>query len=107
MGFAVARVLALVLLRILTACPLMACGPALDSDCCHRSQPSPTSCPKTTLQECPYSLLEKGKTATAMVHVLSAALEPVSPDASDSNAYSIHTKTRLPTSKRLSLPIPV
>src|SRR5258708_20297261 len=107
MRFAVAAVMALVLLSILTVCPLMACGPVLDSDCCHRSQPSPTSCPKTTLQECPYSLLEKGKTATAIVHVLSAALEPVSPDVSDSSAYTIHSTNTFPTSNRLYLRIRV
>jgi hypothetical protein len=101
----VASVLALVLLSILTVCPLMACGPTLDSSCCH---PSPASCPKTTLQECPYSLLEKGKTATAMAHVLSVALQPVSSDAGVSAAYSfIQSKNRVPSSNGLYLRIRV
>ena len=96
-----------VLLSILTVCPLMACGPALDSDCCHRSQPSPT-CPKTTLQECPYSLLEKGKTAAAVTQVLSVALDPVSPDVSVSDDYSfIQTTNRVPSSNGLYLRIRV
>jgi len=100
--------MALVLLSILTVCPLMACGPALDSDCCHRSQPSPTSCPKTTLQECPYSLLDKGKTATAMVHALSVALEPVPLDVSVSDPSSfIRNKNRVPSSNGLYLRIRV
>jgi hypothetical protein len=94
--------MALVLLGILTVCPLMACGLMLDNRCCHDSQSPPTSCPKTTLQECPYSLLEKGKTATAMAHVLSAALEQVSHAVSVPDAYSfIPSTNRVPSSNGL------
>ncbi len=103
-----ASVLALALLSILTVCPLMACGFMLDSRCCHDSQSLPLSCPKATLQDCPYTLLEKGKTATAMAQVSSVALEPVSSTASDSHAHSfIQHKNRVPNSNGLYLRIRV
>jgi len=108
MRFAVAAVMALVLLSILTVCPLMACGPALDSDCCHRSQPSPTSCPRNTVQACPYLLLENGKTVTAAAHIPNATHDSVSPEFAVSDTYTfIGSDSRIPSSHGLYLRIRV
>jgi len=105
MRFAVASVMALMLLSILTVCPLMACGPVLDSRCCH---PSPTSCPETRVQKCPYLLLENGKTTTVAAHILNAALDPVSPEAGVSDADTfIGNDSRIPSSYGLYLRIRV
>jgi len=103
MRFAVASLMALVLLSILTVCPLMACGPAPDIRCCNDS-----SCPKTTVQECPYVLLEKGKTATATAHLLNATHGPVSPGLNALGAYTpIGSESRIPSSHGLYLRIRV
>lgn len=94
--------MALALLGILTACPLMACGLLSTSPpCCHHT-------PKNTVQVCPYLLLEKGKTSAAMAHPLSATLDPVSHDFSVSVASSfIGSESRIPNSHGLYLRIRV
>ena len=103
MRLAVASLMALVLLSILTVCPLMACGPVPDNRCCHDS-----SCPKTAVQECPYVLLGKGKTATATAHLLNATLDPVSPGLNALGAYTpIGIESRISSSHGLYLHIRV
>jgi hypothetical protein len=57
----VASAMTLVLLAIVTLCPLMACPPTVPS-CCHKPETK-------TVPDCPYSILQKSKTNSAPTHV--------------------------------------
>lgn len=74
MRTAVSITLAFVLITFLAICPSMACplnaGPQAGG-CCHKSHQGHNSCPSPVL-DCPYLILEKGKTAVA----ISTALAP-------------------------------
>ena len=59
MRTAVAFVMAVMLVSIATVCPAIACplgqvSGTQSRSCCHQPQPQPTSCPRTTIQSCPY-----------------------------------------------------
>lgn len=51
----------IVLLGLLILCPLPM-NALTDHSCCHKTQHQPR-CPLPTVQDCPYFILEKGKTA--------------------------------------------
>jgi hypothetical protein len=57
----VASSMTLVLLAIVTLCPLMACPPTTPS-CCHKPETK-------TVPDCPYSILQKSKTNPAPTYV--------------------------------------
>jgi hypothetical protein len=103
MRSAVSSLLVLLLLSILTLCPLMACAHSASDQCCDRS-----SCPKTSAPECSYLLLEKSKSATPVSHLASLALNPVAPilDVSAPQTF-IAAESRLPSSHGLYLRIRV
>jgi hypothetical protein len=109
----VAFTMALVLVSILAVCPLMACPLTAGSGevgkpCCHKSQTQPASCPRTTVQDCPYFILENSKTAKTASQTFVIGLPPVSPEVSVSDGFSIlPAKTRLPNSAGLFLRIRV
>jgi hypothetical protein len=103
MRISVAAVMVLVLLSILTVCPL-----AASEQCCKGSHGAPTSCPNTSLQHCPYLLLEKGKTAAATVTAMNAQEATTSPDFIVSDSYPVlENESRVPSSQGLYLRIRV
>jgi hypothetical protein len=70
----VASVAVVFLLSLLALCPLPACAMALaHQGCCHKSQTLP-QCPIPTLQDCPYFILEKGKTAPSVASFCTSSL---------------------------------
>jgi hypothetical protein len=71
MRTALAIGMAMLLLSIVTLCPVLACPlTASAKSCCHRSE-SP-ACP-VTIQACPYLLVDKGQTAPVVAIPLSAS----------------------------------
>jgi hypothetical protein len=79
MRSAVATFLAVLLLGVITVCPLLACPLKTDSaatnkSCCHKSHSTPAPCPPPAIQNCPYMALERGKAAPVMAQILTAAL---------------------------------
>jgi len=99
----VATFVTAVLLGLFAMCPLPACAMAQAHACCHKSQTQP-HCPMPTVQDCPYFILEKGKT-TPSVASLTPALAQVM--ASDFHVpdpfFTVRTETRLPDSAGLYL----
>jgi hypothetical protein len=99
--------MAMLLLSIITLCPVMACPltPATKT-CCHRPGTQTPPCPQT-IQKCPYLLLDKGETAAAAI-LLALALQPASPDLPVLDVRSFTgTENRLPDSSDLYLRIRV
>jgi hypothetical protein len=102
----VAFMMALVLLSIITVCPLIACplvdgSGAASKGCCHKQQPAPRPC---TLQVCPYAILESGKTVAMIAQTLTVGLLPISPEAPTSGPFSsIQVANRIPDSAGLFL----
>src|SRR5438067_892681 len=113
MKTAVAFMLALMLLSIVAVCPLMACSIAGGSDgggesCCHKSQHPPASCPRTTVRDCPYFVLENGKTPDAASALFTICFHPILTDIAVSSHVSILPgESRLPNSAGLFLGIRV
>ena len=113
MRTAVAFVLALMLVSIATVCPAVACplgqvSSTQSRSCCHQPQPQPTSCPRTTIQNCPYLSLEKSTAATTTPDAVSVSLTPVSPELPVWNRLSsFGIEDRLPNSAGLFLRIRV
>ena len=78
MRTAVAIVATLLVLSVITACPLLACPlnadyAAAGKSCCHKSHSAPKPC-EPTARNCPYDMLERGKTTPVLAHILSVAL---------------------------------
>lgn len=99
--------MAMLLLSIITLCPVMACPltPATKA-CCHRPGTQTPPCPQT-IQKCPYLLLDKGKTAAAAI-LLAVALHAASPNRTVLDARSFTpTENRLPDSSDIYLRIRV
>src|SRR6266478_8456650 len=113
MRTAVAFVMAVMLLSIATVCPAIACplgqvSGTQSRSCCHQPQPQPTSCPRTTIQSCPYLSLEKSTAATTTPDAVSVSLNPVSPELPIVNRLSsFGIEDRLPDSSGLFLRIRV
>jgi hypothetical protein len=111
MKTAVAFMMALMLLSIVAVCPLMACAIAVGSDggdesCCHKSQQAPASCPRTTVRDCPYVVLENAKTPGAGSPVVAFTFLPAATDIAVSPHCSIlSAESRLPNSAGLFLRI--
>jgi hypothetical protein len=109
----VACMMALMLLSIVAVCPLMACPIAAGSDsggasCCRKSQHPPASCPRTTVRDCPYLVLENSKTPDTALPILAFILHPISTDIVVSSYFSIlPAESRLPNSAGLLLRIRV
>jgi hypothetical protein len=57
---AIASAMVLLLLSVVPLCALIAC-PVTVSSCCHKQ-------PAKTLPDCPYSILQKGKTNPTAIH---------------------------------------
>src|SRR5260370_6344533 len=112
MGRAVALVMAVMLVSIATVCPAVACplgqvSGTQSRSCCHQPQPQPTSCPRTTIQSCPYLSLEKSTAATTTPDAVSVSLNPVSPELPVLNRLSpFGIEDRLPNSAGPFLPSP-
>ena len=75
-----ALAMVLMLLSIVTVCPLLACplmerSAAASHSCCHHKAAHPAPCPMQTARECPYTILGKsdrnpaGSPATALLPV--------------------------------------
>src|SRR6266852_8560773 len=109
MRTAVAFVMAVMLVGIATVCPAIACplgqvSGTQSRSCCHQPQPQPTSCPRTTIQSCPYLSLEKSTAATTTPDAVSLSLNPVSPELPVLNRLSpFGIEDRLPNSAGLFL----
>ncbi len=109
----VAFVMAVMLVSIATVCPAIACplgqvSGTQSRSCCHQPQPQPTSCPRTTIQSCPYLSLEKSTAATTTPDAVSVSLTPVSPELPVLNRLSpFGIEDRLPNSAGLFLRIRV
>ena len=113
MKTAVACMMALMLLSIVAVCPMMACSIAMGPDaggdsCCHKSQQPPASCPRTTVRDCPYFVLENAKTPKPAPAIIAFTFYPVSTDIAVSSHFSIlPAENRLPNSAGLFLRIGV
>ena len=113
MKTAVAFMMALMLLSIVAVCPLMACpitaGPDGGSEsCCHKSQHPPASCPRTTVRDCPYLVLENSKTPETAPPIAAFIFHPISTDIAVSSCFSIlPAESRLPNAAGLFLLIRV
>jgi hypothetical protein len=109
----VAFLMALMLLSIVAVCPLMACSIAVGPDaggdsCCHKSQQPPASCPRTTVRDCPYFVLENAKTPKPAPAIFAFIFHPTSTDIAVSSHFSIlPAENRLPNSAGLFLRIRV
>ena len=109
----VAFMMALILVSAVTNCPAIACPIRANSgptkSCCHEPKPQqPTSCPRTTIQNCPYLILEKITAATATPVVASVSFHPISPELPALNRRSLSgAEDRLPDSSGLFLRIRV
>ena len=110
---AVAFMMSLMLLSIVAVCPLMACSISAGSDgggnsCCHKSQPPPTSCPRTTVRDCPYFVLESGKIPNGASPIFTLILHHTSAAIGVPSHFAIlPTDSRLPSSAGLFLRIRV
>jgi hypothetical protein len=104
----VASLVAIVLLSLVAICPLPACAMALaQHGCCHKSQAQP-HCPMPTLQDCPYFILEKGKTAPTIANFVPVLCRQPASDLWAPNSFStIRTEARLPDSAGLYLRVRV
>ena len=109
----VAVAMALMLLSIVAVCPLMACAVTVGShaggeSCCHKSQQRPTPCPRNTVPDCPYLVLENGKTPEAVAPVATFVVHPTSADIAVPSSVSVQPVDRgLPESTGLFLRIRV
>src|SRR5438046_81197 len=96
----VAILMAVLLLGVITVCPLLACP--IKADSCHKSH-SPCQ-----VQNCPYFTLERGKTAPATIQTSTVALLAVSPEAQLPHRSSLlQPQGRIPDSTRLFLRVRV
>jgi len=70
----------LLIVASLTLCELVVCpqAAAADTSCCHKSQSHSGHCPPKSAQDCPYSILERGKTSSTIATAPPAAV--VQPD---------------------------
>ena len=109
--FAVSLVMSLLVVSTVILCPLMGCQGdvgALSEPCCHQSKVPSSSCPRSTIQDCSYSLIGNGKIATATVQPSIAGLHPVLPGLPISDVQSFSdTENRFPNSAGLYLRIRV
>ena len=110
----VAWMMVLALVSIATICPADACplgtsSPAQSKSCCHEPKSQqPTSCPRTTTQNCPFLNIEKITPATGTPDALSASFYSVAPQLPVSNPIrSSEIEDRLPDSSGLFLRIRV
>ena len=109
MRTAVAFVMALMLVSIVTACPAVACPLGANSStpsksCCHEPNPQPTSCPRTTVQNCPYFSIEKSTAATTTPDAVSVSFDSISPELPVLKRLpSFEIEGRLPDSSGLFL----
>ena len=109
-----AWIMALMLVSIATICPAVACPLGTSSgtqsgSCCHEPKPEqPTSCPRTTIQNCPLLNVEKITAATATPDALPVSFHPVSSELPILNRRSLlGIEDRLPDSSGLFLRIRV
>jgi len=92
MRTAAAFTMVLVLLGAVTFCSLIACplAAAASDSCCHKPQSSSgPPCHSKTLQDCPYLLLENGKTAPIATYAVTAHTQPVTPELTLQDGHSI------------------
>ena len=73
-----------VLLALFAVCPLTACAMVPEvvahHNRCHKSpQPQPARCPLPSVQDCPYFILEKGKTSRIAEQVSVMDSQPITP----------------------------
>ena len=105
----VASLVVTVLALILAVCPFTACAMAPEvvahHGCCHKSpQPQPARCPLPSIQDCPYFILEKGKTSQTTAQVWVVACQPITPILRIADPFfTARTETRLPDSAGLYL----
>lgn len=105
----VASLVVTMLVGLLAVCPLTACAMAPEvaaqHDCGHKSpQPQPRRCPLPSVQDCPYFILERGKTSQTTVQVSVLACRPITPIFRVADAFfAARTETRLPNSAGLHL----
>ena len=98
-----ASLIAVVLLGLLVLCPLPL-NALTDHSCCHKTQSHP-HCPLPTVQDCPYFILEKGKTAANLAAIAPVFIQTAS---ISSTPYStVSTGERLPDSADLYLQVRV
>jgi len=103
--------MALMLLTMLAISKIMACPITAGSDgggesCCRKSQHPPTSCPRTTVRDCPYFILENGKTPNTAPPIVTFTFHPTSTDnAVSPNVSILPVESRLPNSADLFLRI--
>ena len=113
MKAAVALTMALVLVSFSTcpaiACPLGSHSSTSSKSSCHEPKPQePTSCPRTTIQTCPYLSLEKSTAAKTTLNSASVPLNTVSLELPVSDRLSsFGIEDRLPNSAGLFLRIRV
>jgi hypothetical protein len=109
----VASIVVTVLVGLLAVCPLMACAMAPEiaahHGCCRKSpQPQPTRCPLPSVQDCPYFILEKGKTSQTTAQVSVVACQPITAIFRVADQFfAARTETRLPDSAGLYLRVRV
>ena len=81
MRYAVSAFMALLLVTLVTVCPLMSCAADTDSSlnhaCCHRHTGGTPCAPKTQVQPCTYSLLDRSTPAPAVTAAVPPVVVPV------------------------------
>ncbi|HKE29510.1 MAG TPA: hypothetical protein VKB88_44475 [Bryobacteraceae bacterium] len=81
MRSAVSAFMTLLLVTLVTVCPLLSCAADTDSSfhhaCCHRHAGGTPCAPKTEVQQCTYSLLERSTPAHAATAAGPAVIAPV------------------------------
>jgi hypothetical protein len=106
---------ALVLLYILVACPILTCPLMADSDtthsCCPHSESHPASHSsnhsRTSVQDCPYLLLEKTKNPRVTAYAPAQIATPIWVSAAAAPAFADESYTRIADSSRIFLRIHV
>jgi hypothetical protein len=90
------------------ACPMTAGLDSGGESCCQKSPHISTSCPRTTVRDCPYFVLENGKTPKPEPTLFTFIFYPASTDIAVSPDFSIlPAESRLPNAAGLFLRIRV
>jgi hypothetical protein len=92
MRTAAAFTMVLVLLGAVTFCSLIACplAAAANDSCCHKPQSSSgPPCHSKAVQDCPYLVLENGKTTPIVTYAVAAHIQPVTPEFALQDSHSI------------------
>jgi len=106
MRAAAAFTMVLALLGAVTFCSLIACplAAAASDSCCHKPQSPSGPCHSKAVEDCPYLVLENGKTTPIATYAVAAPIQPVTPELTLPDGRSIvHAEFRITDSAGLFL----